>query len=142
MSPEQVKFPVSPKTVQPVEPDPPARFNPPDPTAPPKFMVVAVVLKRARVVALVFIVGALRESIPPEPLFGERTIFPVVFPPNVNVCPLVVWRLPNPVRYVAIFPEFAEILAVGVPLLTFMKANLAAAVETPPIPRSKVEFPG
>jgi hypothetical protein len=39
---------------------------------------------------------------------------------------------------VAIFPELAEILAVGVPELTFKTANLAEAVDVPPINRSKV----
>ena len=90
MFPEQVRLPLSPKTVQPVEELPPARFNPPEPTAPPKFIVVAVVLNRARVVALVSIVGELRESIPPDPLLGDRVMFPVVPPPRVRVLLAVV----------------------------------------------------
>ena len=37
------------------------------------------------------------------------------------------------------FPEEADIEAVGVPLLTFMNANLEDAVEVPPMRRSSVE---
>ena len=56
-------------------------------------------------------------------------IFPVVLPPNVRVWALVVPRLPNPVRKVALFPEFADIDAVGVPDPVMLStANFADAV--------------
>jgi hypothetical protein len=67
---------------------------------------------------------------------------PVLAPPKVRVCPLVAPRLPRPVKKVALFPEFAEIDAVGVPELTFRTANLAAAVDVPPMRRSTVELFG
>ena len=46
---------------------------------------------------------------------------------------------PRPVRVVAIFPDAPDIEAVGVPLLTFMNANLLEAVDTPPRRRSSVD---
>src|SRR3972149_11609181 len=96
--PEHVRFPVSPARVQPVEVLPPVRFSPTDPTAAPRFIVVAVVSKRLSVVALVFMVGALRESIPPAPLLGERLMFPVVSPPTVRVLLRTLWIEPSPLR--------------------------------------------
>ena len=71
----------------------------------------------------------------PESMFTN----PVVLPPRVKVCPLVVCRLPRPVKYVAIFPEAPEIEAVGVPELTPVNANFEEAVDTPPKRRSRVE---
>ena len=47
--PLHVRLPVSPARVQPVEALPPARTNPPEPTAPPRFIVVAVVFNRLKV---------------------------------------------------------------------------------------------
>ena len=74
---------------------------------------------------------------PPE----SMTMFPVVPAPRVRVCPLVVARLPAPVRYVAFAPEFAEIEAVGVlsPAL-FRNANLAVVVAVEPNRTSYVLF--
>ena len=69
-------------------------------------------------------------------------ISPVEEEPRVRVCLLVVPSTPAPVRYVALSPELAEMEAVGVPLLTFMKANLEEEVDTPPRVRSVVRFPG
>ena len=77
-----VRFPEAVSIVQPVAELPPARLMS---AAAPKLIVVAVVSKRLRVVALVLMVGALRESIPLTPLFGDRTMFPVVAPPRVRV---------------------------------------------------------
>lgn len=65
-------------------------------------------------------------------------MFPVVEPPRVNVCILVVANVPLPVMYRALFPEFAEMDAVGVPESTLMNANLADVVAIPPIRRSCV----
>jgi len=65
-------------------------------------------------------------------------MFPVAELPIVNVWPFVVPKIPRPESVVAIFPELAEIEAVGVPELTFMNANLAEAVEIPPSSRSTV----
>src|SRR3989344_3504374 len=70
------------------------------------------------------------------------TTFPVVEFPRVNVWALVVPNTPRPVRVVALLPELAEILAVGVPLLTFRKANLEEAVEELPIKTSSVSLTG
>ena len=56
------------------------------------------------------------------------TMLPVELLPKVNVCLLVVASIPVPVRYVLLSPLFAEIEAVGVPLFTFIKANLADCV--------------
>ena len=42
----------------------------------------------------------------------------------------------------AIFPEFAEIDATGVPLFTFINANFALVVACPPTNTSSVEFAG
>ena len=79
----------------------------------------------------------------PVPL--SITMFPVVAPPRVRVCAFVVWRLPSPVKYVAMFPEFAEIEATGVPVEVepaLMNANLALSVDVAPRARSVVRFPG
>ena len=76
---------------------------------------------------------------PPEN--PERIMFPLSPPPKVRDCLAVVARLPPAVNKAA--PAVpAETDAVGVPLLTFMKANLADAVVAPPIKRSTVEFNG
>src|SRR5512137_2126785 len=71
-------------------------------------------------------VTASESVIPPVP--ASRIIPPVVVPPMVRACILVVARFPAPVRYVALLPDEAEILAVGVPRLTPVNANLALAV--------------
>jgi len=77
----------------------------------------------------------------PEP--ASITMSPVVEPPRVRVWALVVPRLPPPVKKAALFPEFADIEAVGVnaPVM-FRTANFAEAVVVPPIRRSMVEFMG
>ena len=69
-------------------------------------------------------------SIKPEPEF--KIIFPVVLPPRVRVCLLVVASVPVPVMYVALLPLFPEIEAVGVPVALFRNANFEEAVEVPP----------
>jgi len=69
-----------------------------------------------------------------EPL--SITTFPVVAEPIVRVCALVVPSVPSPERVVAMLPLFPEIEAVGVPLATFKNANLAEAVDVPPIAKS------
>ncbi len=74
------------------------------------------------------------------PFLPERTTFPVVELPIDRVCPLVVPSTPRPERVVAIFPEFPEIEAVGVPELTFRNANFDEPVANPPIKRSAVVF--
>src|SRR5258708_5612350 len=66
----------------------------------------------------------------------KKLILPVV--PRVNDWPLVVPRVPAPVRYAALLPFAAEIDAVGTPLLTLVKANLALTVDVPPRRRSSV----
>ena len=68
--------------------------------------------------------------------FGANTIFPVPAAPMVNVCPFVVPSVPVPERYVALFPLFAEIEAVGVPAETFTKANCALVVAVEPSNKS------
>ena len=75
------------------------------------------------------------------PFLPERVTSPVVAPPKVRVCPLVVPKLPSPVRKVALFPELAEIEAVGVPPATLRRPNLALAVEVPPSSKSCVVLP-
>ena len=67
---------------------------------------------------------AVRAVVPP----GERTILPVPAPPKVRDWLLVVARLPLPVRKVLAPATLPAILAVGVPELTLMKANLAEEV--------------
>ncbi len=76
------------------------------------------------------------------PFLPERVTSPVVAPPRVRVCPLVVPRLPAPVRKVALLPELADIEAVGVPPATLRKPNLALVVAVAPRRRSSVSFPG
>ncbi len=76
---------------------------------------------------------------PPRP---ERTTFPVVELPSVNVCPFVVPITPSPEIEVAMFPEFAEIEATGVPEALFKNANFALDVEGPPNKMSYVPFTG
>src|SRR5437773_5559170 len=78
----------------------------------------------------------LKKLIKPEPELIK--IFPVPFPPMVSVCLFVVANVPSPVMYVAIFPEFAEIDATGVPVFIWRTANLAEAVDCPPTKRSVV----
>lgn len=71
------------------------------------------------------------------------TMFPVVVPPRVSVCILVVARLPAPVMYVLFAPLFADIEAVGTPVpVLFVKANLADDVDVEPNNTSTVEFEG
>ena len=74
-----------------------------------------------------------------EPLPESITMSPVVELPKARVCLFVVPNTPRPVKVVALLPEFAEIDAVGVPEFTLRTANLAEAVEVPPIKRSRVE---
>jgi hypothetical protein len=73
---------------------------------------------------------AVKAVVPP----AARITLPVLALPNCNVCALVVPRVPLPVRYVALFPEFADMEAVGVvaaPVL-LIKANRALLVAVPP----------
>ena len=56
--PVHAKLPVEPSSVQPVDPEPPARTIPPEPTAPPILRVVATLLNRFWVVALPTMVPA------------------------------------------------------------------------------------
>jgi len=51
---------------------------------------------------------------------------------------LVVPRVPLPLRNVALLPALAEILAVGVPPATLVKANLALVVALDPRSKSCV----
>lgn len=74
----------------------------------------------------------------PEP--ESIVTFPVVEPPSVKVCMLVVARFPAPVSKVALLLELAEIVAVGVPEPTLMNANFADEVDCPPIEKSTVEL--
>src|ERR1039458_3562898 len=64
MVPVQVRLPVDPSMLQPVELEPPARLMPPTPTTPPILRVVATVLKRFWVVALPTMVPAWRLMLP------------------------------------------------------------------------------
>ncbi len=73
----------------------------------------------------------------PDPL--SSTMFPVVAPPIVRVCALVVERLPLPVRNVALLPWFADIDAVGVPEPTLINAILALAVDSHPSIKSCID---
>ena len=68
----------------------------------------------------------------------ERTISPVEVLPMVSVCLLVVAKVPPPVMYRLLLPEFAEMEAVGIPLATFRNANFDEVVAVPPRERSKV----
>ena len=76
------------------------------------------------------------------PLSGANVIFPVDEFPRANVCPFVVPNTPRPERVVAIFPEFPEIEATGIPPETLMNANFEEAVDTPPKRRSRVALFG
>ena len=69
------------------------------------------------------------------------TTLPVVVPPTVKSAALVVARFPLPVKYVAT-GTVPEILAVGVPVLTPVNANLAEVVAVAPIKRSTVLLRG
>jgi len=69
-------------------------------------------------------------------------IFPVEEFPMVSVCMLVVPKTPRPESVVALFPEFAEIEAVGVPPATLIKANLELAVAVDPNNRSSPRLVG
>ena len=94
-------------------------------------------------VAALLSVNAFRVIVDPAPaLSGVKVMFPAVCPPIVMFCAFVVERTPPPVRYVALFPEEAEILAVGVPVNTLITANLALEVLCPPIEKSTVELFG
>ena len=70
----------------------------------------------------------------------KKLMLPVEPFPNWRVCALVVPRTPFPVREVALFPLLAEIVAVGVPELTLVNANLAEVVALDPRSRSWVVF--
>ena len=72
---------------------------------------------------------------------GTKLMSPVEAEPMVNVCLLVVKILPLASNERALL-EAPEILAVGVPEFTPVKANLALAVETPPTRRSRVAILG
>ena len=91
-----------------------------------------VVLFRFVVIALIVRV------LPAPPLRGEMEIFPVLVPPIVRLCALVVPRLPLPVRKVALLAVDPAILAVGVPPATLMNANLAEEVDVDPRRTSSV----
>ncbi len=69
------------------------------------------------------------------------TMFPVVAPPRVKDCMAVVERVPVALRYDPPAAP-AESVAVGVPELIFITANLADAVLCPPIAKSTVELSG
>src|SRR5260221_631921 len=71
-----------------------------------------------------------------------KTTFPVLLPPSVRLCALVVPRLPSPVKKVVLLDRFPEREAVGTPDATFSKANFAALVEVPPSRRSSVILRG
>lgn len=76
-------------------------------------------------------------------LLAERRMLPVVEFPSCNVCAFVVPRTPVPVSVVALFPELAEILAVGVPEPIMLRtANLAEVVAVAPSKRSSVILNG
>src|SRR5579864_7104958 len=75
----------------------------------------------------------------PEP--GVRTILPDEAPPRVRVCPFVVPSVSSAVRKVLLLLP-AESDAVGTPLFTLIKANLADAVALPPIRTSTVVLYG
>ncbi len=68
---------------------------------------------------------------------------PILISPVVVVPRVKLFKLVEPI--VRAPPEstmFPAIEAVGVPLFTFMKANLALSVDCPPINTSTVEFLG
>ena len=72
---------------------------------------------------------------------GWKKRVPVVPPPMVKFCILVVARLPLPVRKVFEFAVVPAIEAVGTPEpIILSTANLADAEAVPPIKRSRVEF--
>jgi hypothetical protein len=73
-------------------------------------------------------------------VFSTIDTSPVVFPPNVNVWLFVVPKTPVPVRKVLLFPLFAEIDAVGVPMFKLITANFAPIVEKPPTRKSTELF--
>ena len=77
-----------------------------------------------------FIASTLSERVI-NPLPLSITIFPVELPPRVSVWALVVCIVPVALRDRALL-EVPEILAVGVPPATLIKANLAEVVDTPP----------
>ncbi len=70
------------------------------------------------------------------------TTFPVVEFPSVKVCMFVVPKTPVPVSVVALLPELALIVAVGVPPAIFMKAIFAEDVLVAPSKMSSVIFVG
>jgi hypothetical protein len=107
----------------------------PDATVSPPFAVINPVDEN--VPALVRLAPmAVREVTP----WDESVTLPVEPEPKVKVCALVVPNTPIPERVVAIFPLFAEIDAVGVPLLTLMNANFEDTVAFDPRRRSCVIF--
>ena len=76
---------------------------------------------------------AVKAVVPP----GAMTMFPVVALPRVKVWKLVVPSVPVAFNVVApVVPD--EILATGVPELTFRKANFAEVVALAPNKRSSV----
>jgi hypothetical protein len=106
---------------------------------PPKLKAVAEIASVAAELILVKPVAlsmvsefAIVKTFDPESI----TMSPVVTPPIVNVWALVVPRFPVPVKYVALSPLFAEMDAVGVPVPTLTKPNLADALELPPSKKS------
>ena len=101
--------------------------------------ITGLVPVRLRAVAALDSVRALRVIVLPAPPFKAAIVtLPVFVSPRVKFCLLVVPKTPRPVRYVALFPEFAEILAVGVPPATLRNANFALAVAVEPKSTSRV----
>ena len=103
---------------------------------------VGVVLNNESELAFVFIVGALRESIPPVPLFGERVMFPVELPPRVNVFLLRDCTLPAPSTIPFAVPPTADNEAVGLVVARPRTANFALVVACPPRIKSLDELTG
>jgi len=69
----------------------------------------------------------------------KKLILPVDVVPSVRLCLFDVPRTPAPVKKVALLPV-PEILAVGVPPATLVKANFALLVALEPSKRSSVVF--
>ena len=81
---------------------------------------------------------------PPVPLFGLKTILPVVFPPRVRVWLLRDWIVPFPFNDKPVPPvtcDEMEATGVAAPAL-FRNANLAELVELPPNSKSYELMPG
>ncbi len=88
------------------------------------------------------IVSAPRVKLPLKIALFDNRIFPVLEEPRESVCLLVVASVPLPVIYRALFPLFADIVAVGVPPATLIRPNLAEEVAVPPTRTSTVSLPG